>query len=104
MGNERWLEDGIEHRENGMVQDAILHCCFVDAPLFRIADSEGAVRLMPIGSAHQLSVQLKEVLLQLSLKLLHVLPPLLPFAELLPRREKVFLGGDLLEKVSVYLH
>ena len=104
MSNERRLEDGIEHGEDGMVQDTILHGRFVDASLLGIADGEGAIRLMPVGSGDQLSVQLKEVLLQIPLELLHVLPSLFSFAELLPCDEEIFLGGDPLEEVSVYLH
>ena len=38
------------------------------------------------------------------LKILHILPPLLPFAELLLRGEEIFLGCDALEEVAVYLH
>ena len=104
MGNEHRLEDGIEHGEDSVVQDTILHGRFVDAPLFGITDSEGAVRLMLVGCRDQLPVQPKEVLLQIPLELLHVFPSLFPFAELLPCDEEIFLGGDPVEEVSAYLH
>ncbi len=104
MGNERRLENGVEHGEYRVVEDTVPDCSFVDAPLLGIADNEGAVRLMPVGSSHKPPVQTKKILFQLSLELLHILPSLLPFAELLPRSEKVFLGNDALEEVSVYLH
>ena len=104
MSNERRLEDGIEHGEDGMVQDTILHGRFVDASLLGIADGEGAIRLMPVGSGDQLSVQLKEVLLQIPLEPLHILPSLFPLAEFFPCYEQGFLGDDSLEEMPEYLH
>lgn len=67
-----------------MMQDAILYRSFVDAALLGIADGEGAVWLMPIGSSDQLPMQAKKVLLQMPLEIFHILPFLLPFAKLLP--------------------
>lgn len=104
VGNECWLEERIKHGEDRMMQDAILHRCFVDAALLGIADSEGAVWLMPIGSSDQLPMQAKKVLLQMSLEIFHILPFLLPFAKLLPGSEEIFLGSDPLKKVPEYLH
>ena len=90
MGDERWLKDGIEHREDGMVQDTVLHGRFVYAPLLRIADGEGAVRVMPVRSCNQFAVQLKEILFQFPLKILHILPSLLAFAKPLPCSKEIF--------------
>ena len=104
MGNERRFENGIEYREDRVVQDAILYRRLVDATLFRIADGEGAIRLMLVGSRCQLPMQSKEVLLQISLKLLHVFPSLLSLAKLLPSGEEGFLGCDSLEEMPEYLH
>lgn len=54
VDNECRLEDGIEHRENSMMQDTILDCRLVNAPLLGVADREGAIRLMLITSGRQL--------------------------------------------------
>ena len=104
MSNKGRLEDGIEHRENSMVQDTVLHGRLVNAALLWVTDRESAIRLMSIGSGGQLSVQAKKILLQRALELLHVLPALLPFAKFLPRREEGFLGSDPLEDVPKDLH
>ena len=72
--DERRLEDGIEGGEDGMMHDTVAYSRLVNATLFGIADSEGAVGTMFIGTGLQLTVKLEEILFEPGLELHHVFP------------------------------
>lgn len=57
VGNERRLEDGVEHGKDGMMHNAVAHRCLVDAALLGIADGECAVGSVLVRLSAQLPMQ-----------------------------------------------
>ncbi len=66
--NERRLENQIDDREHGVMENSVLNCCFVNMPLFGVRDIEPGVRAVPISFIFQLAVKLENIFLKLPFK------------------------------------
>lgn len=96
--DERTLERGVQDPIHRTVHQSVAHARFVDHPMLGVKDVEPVVGAVTIPTRHEVVVQLKHVVLQMSLKLLHVLPPPLATVELVPGMKKI------LERRNLFKH
>ncbi|MBI4437525.1 hypothetical protein HY631_01090 [Candidatus Uhrbacteria bacterium] len=72
-----------------MVYQSVTDGCFVDDSMFGVENVETMVRAMTIPAIKKIVVKQEDVVLQVSLELLHVLPRPLPTSKLLPGSENI---------------
>lgn len=91
------LEDRVQDREDGVVEDAVPHRRLVDVPLLGVADVEPGVGTVAIRLALQLQTQREDVPFQVPFKAEHVaFVPLVGF-EGVPCAEQVLRRDDGVE-------
>ena len=89
-GNESFIKNRIQDSENSMVQNPIADRCLMNMSHFWITDIKASISLMSVLLCRQIAMQLKNVLLELELKRLHILFVTLVRPKFVPRRKEIF--------------
>ena len=87
--DERAVKQRIQHPIYGMMHESVTNGCFVDDAMFRIEDMESMIGTMAVSPRDQFLMERKDVVFQVPLKLLHVLPSPLPAPEFTPGGEEI---------------
>jgi len=102
--NKGFLEHWVDHRYDCVMQHPIPHGCFVDVPLLGVVDVETVIWPVSVRSAHEIPMQLKNVLLKMILKPLHVILVSFVSLERVPRGKEIFERRNTVECVFINLH
>jgi hypothetical protein len=87
-----------------VVENPIPDIRFMDMALLGIANVKAVVTAMPVGSALQAAMKLKNILFEIPLKIHDIsFIALVPF-KILPRFKKIFRGNDAVKKVGIDFH
>ncbi len=100
VGDKAGLEHRVKCLKYRVMQDAVAHRCFVDVPQFRVGDIKSGVGAVLVGFISQITMQLKNMLFQILLKVHHIVFAALVLLELVPRVEQV-LGRSHVFKYSL---
>jgi hypothetical protein len=102
--NKRLLKDRVQHRKYGVMQNAVAHFGFVDMPLLGIGNVKAVVTPVAVDFAFQIPMELKNVLLDMSLEFNDIRFVFLIRLECFPRRKKIFHRDYFSEKVAIGFH
>ena len=92
---EPWLKNRVKHFEYSVVEHPVAHYCFVYVPQLRVGDIKAGIRAVFVSFVSKVMVQLKNMLLQVLLKLHDIILAPLVLLELIPCVEQMLDRGHV---------
>ena len=98
------LKNRVEHFKDSVMQYSVTHYGFVYVPQLGIGDIKAGIRAVLVGFVSQIMMQLKNMLLQVLLKLHDIVLAPLVLLELIPSVEEMFDRGHAFKYSLVGFH
>lgn len=86
--DERPVKKRVQNSIHRMVHQPVTNRRLVNNPMFWVEDVKAMIGTMPVLSVHEVHLERKHIIFQVTLKLLHVLPPSFTTTKFSPSKKK----------------